>query len=198
VVCRNRDIVILFAAFCLAFLFTFGVIVKPQAREVPTPDLPTEAAPPNPSPQQPLAPTTPVKPKPQIATINWQLYQDKDRGFSFLYPSGYFLKSPNEENLLFKISDRADFENNQFAFVINGRLLNNYQPSAINPLSTPSSQLTISSAGFLGNPPYQYYQIVFPLKKGFLGVSAQIHHENEDRDTAVFNTILSTFKVQPR
>ena len=63
-------------------------------------------------------------------------------------------------------------------------------------LATVSSHLEVPVfAEFLGNPPYEVYEISLPLKKNYLNMNVQFNSDNESRDTAIFSKILSTLKL---
>lgn len=149
-------------------------------------------------------------------TNNWKTYENLKYGFSFQYPAGFFenrenlnqeIKNTATSKLLFEISDKANFDQDQFAFLLDGNL------STKKPLTTAVANenlLTVLNlqalktrlkvdvvADFFGNPPYAVYAVTLPLPHSqglYLVLSAQTHNQNREQDLKVFNQILSSFK----
>jgi len=148
-----------------------------------------------------------------LATEDWKVYTDPNLGFTFKYPSNYFLNSSNlsknvksSENskLVFELSSSQKFDEDQFAVVISGYETDGAKQSM--SFLVPDGRLIADLMGnrlgvsiyqeFMGNPPYGNYAVSIPLKEqggSLLLVWVRTHHEYEQRDLQVFNTLLSTF-----
>jgi len=153
-------------------------------------------------------------------TANWETYKNTQLGYQIKYPSNYFIKVESLNNIpSVNISNNSDFEKNEFALVITIKSLDNNSnfhassdPRIFEVLNRIGYQELSNkwgnyiSGNFLGDPPWGYYQMVFPsmsINKPSILITIRIHGSDEmtkteggteNKISMNAQQILSTFK----
>lgn len=154
------------------------------------------------------------------STKDWKIYENTQLGYQISYPSNYFIKVESLNNVpSIKISNNPDFEKDEFALIITIELLddnNNFNPSSDTRIFEVLNRIGYQelsnkwgnyiSGNFLGDPPWGYYQVVFPsmsINKPSILITSRIHGSDEITEieggteniiSMNVQQILSTFK----
>jgi len=183
-------------------------------------------------PQTPGKPSPSVTPSamPLDITNSWKIYQNSQYGFEIKYPPNFFITenatvsaSPlMPPKALVKISDDPQFENSETALVVNMNVFtandedpnrylwpeqkDEFMESILNEIGYQSLQDKYGkqiTSGFLGDPPWGYYRLRFPLSGPNSVVQFDIRIHASDDPTygghlekhQLVKQILSTFKT---